>query len=688
MVIRNDLCTAARLQTVRGALRARRFPAPGYAALVRLAQEQLGVSAVLVSLLDEERQHIIAGVGIPPAIVERGLRAQSTLCHHVLQTRAPLVLTDVAREWALRLNCERSGLAIRAFAGFPLTTSEGFVLGAFCAAHDAPRTWRATELELLARLADAAASELEVRAELAYREEEASGHDASIEHEGMLATAPAILASITDVFLALDREWRFTWANPAAVALFGAGGEDLVGRPAWAVLPAVMTEEVLPRLEEAIESGQPVAIEEPLALGERKFTLRAYPAHHGISVFLTDVTLRVESEAALRLSEDRLRQAQKMEAIGLLTGGVAHDFNNILTVIQANADVLAQDAQAVGQVLDEVAEIQRATERAARLTQQLLAFSRKQVLQPRVVDASRVASQLLPMLRRVIQPNIRIETIFEEELPCIRCDRTQLEQVVLNLALNARDAMPSGGTLRVATRHRELRVPFATTHAVVEPGSWVCVSVADTGVGIAPEVLMRVFEPFFTTKASGTGLGLGTVYGIVRQSGGVITVESTLGLGTVFTVWLPSVVERAEAPGVPVALPRASGQGTILVVDDESAVRTVLARALGTFGYSVLLAADGEEAIVKARRHHGKIDLVLSDVAMPGMNGVAVLERMRELCPGARQMLMSGFAESPDAHAALVRGEIAFLAKPFSIAQLGEAVSGALGGRRLQLAAG
>jgi two-component system cell cycle sensor histidine kinase/response regulator CckA len=384
-----------------------------------------------------------------------------------------------------------------------------------------------------------------------------------------------------------------------------------------------------------------------------------------------------QASRALHDREEQLRQAQKMEAIGLLTGGVAHDFNNILTVIQANAEVLAQDAQALGHATEELAEIQRAAERAARLTQQLLAFSRKQVLQPRVVDASRVASQLLPMLRRVIHPSIRIEAEFDESLPAIRCDRSQLEQVVLNLALNARDAMPTGGTLRVGTEPRVLTAPVATSHTVVEPGRWVCITVADTGIGIAPELLHRNFEPFFTTKATGTGLGLGTVYGIVRQSGGVITVESTLGDGTAFTVWLPAVEERAEPAAKSARVSGERGQGTVLVVDDEAAVRSVLDRALRSFGYSVLLAADGDEAVAKARHHSGVIDLVLSDVAMPGMNGVEVLERLRELRPTARQMLMSGFAESPEAHAVLVRGEIGFLAKPFSIAQLSEAVRGA-----------
>jgi len=680
MVVRNELETATRVDAVRGAIRHRRHPAPGYGALTRLAQETLGVSAAFVTLLDDARQHFVAGAGLPSRLLEEGMPAPGTLCHRVLLSGEPLLIDDTAQDPTTRHLVPRSGLAVRAYAGYPLRTTDGFVLGSFCAADTKPRRWTPEDRRLLARLAEATAAELELRAELSYREDLARPHDQSLEHEGMLATAPEILASITDAFLALDRDWRFTWVNPAARSLLGGDGA-LIGRLAWAELPLALTTTLLPQLERAIESGRPYMQDDPIAIGARWFAVRAFPARHGISVFLRDETARVEGEAAVRQRDERLRQAQKMEAIGLLTGGVAHDFNNVLTVIQANADVLIDTAQADGAPSVELVEIQRATERAARLTRQLLAFSRKQVLQPRTIDPNAIVGALLPMLRRLIPPAIRIETELGHELPSIHCDPGQLEQVLLNLAVNGRDAIARSGTLSLTTGVRVLPEPLFTSHAALAAGRWVTLTVADTGEGIPVDLLPRVFEPFFTTKPNGTGLGLATVYGIVQQSGGAITVESTPGVGTSFTVWF-TPREVAHEPVAAPAREVARGRGSILLVDDEPAVRSVLERSLVALGYNVLARADGAEAVALAGSPDVAIDLLVTDIAMPGMDGIDVLHAVRLLRPALPALLLSGFTDSEAAHEAVEHGDADFLAKPFSLGQLAEAVRAALAPRR------
>ncbi len=678
MMVRNALDTATRVDVVRRALRFRRFPSPGFAALTQLAQAQLGVRTVVVTLLDEAHQHFAAGVGLPQRLMEEGMPADRTFCHRVLQTGRPLVIDDTGAV-ADRASAPsgRPAVLVRAYAGFPIVTSDGFVLGAFCAAHDTPRSWTDADRALLEQLATATAAELEVRAELAIREDDARAHDPSLVHEGMLTTAPAILESITDAFIALDREWRFTWVNPAARELLGSGSGSLVGRLAWAELPTPLVETLLPHLECAIESGRPYVQDDPVAIGTRFFTLRAYPARHGLSVFLRDVTARLEGEAALRQRDERLRQAQKMEAIGLLTGGVAHDFNNILTVIQANADALVADAEDGGVPGEALLEIQQAAERAAGLTRQLLAFSRKQVLQPRVLDPNASIAALLPMLRRLIAPSVRIETDLGHDLSSIRCDPGQLEQVLLNLAVNARDAMPSGGTLRLRTEMRRIEEGMITPHATISAGQWVTLAVSDTGRGIPAESLGRIFEPFFTTKTTGTGLGLATVYGIVEQSGAAITVESEVGAGTEFTLWFPPVAEPTVHPAARRRRTQPTGRGTVLLVDDEPAVRGVVARILGSLGYTVVAKPDGEAALEALSDPAFHVDLLLSDVAMPGLDGAEVVRVARALRPGLRCLLMSGYAESAQAHEHLARGEVRFIPKPFTLEQLGDAVRGA-----------
>jgi PAS domain S-box-containing protein len=367
--------------------------------------------------------------------------------------------------------------------------------------------------------------------------------------------------------------------------------------------------------------------------------------------------------------EQQLRQSQKMEAVGQLAGGVAHDFNNLLTVISGNCDILLTGFPPDDPKRGPLTDIRAAGERAANLTRQLLAFSRKQLLEPRLVDVHDVLRDMERMLRRLIGEDIDLETDFAADPSWVKVDPGQLEQVVMNLAVNARDAMPRGGRVTLRTRTVEpSEAPDADETAGRRLRPRVAISIRDTGTGITPEVKARLFEPFFTTKAvgKGTGLGLATVYGIVKQSGGDITVESEPGKGSTFTVVLPSQPPpRGKGSGASLhAAPR--GTETVLAVEDEDAVRRIVRIALESTGYRVLEARSGPEALVAAARHGGKIDLVLTDVVMPEMSGRELAERIRKEKPGIRILYMSGYTDDAIMRHGIVESGVAFLQKPFS----------------------
>jgi signal transduction histidine kinase/CheY-like chemotaxis protein len=367
--------------------------------------------------------------------------------------------------------------------------------------------------------------------------------------------------------------------------------------------------------------------------------------------------------------EEQLRQGQKMEAVGQLAGGVAHDFNNLLTVI-AGYGRIARQRVGVGPGSEELVEIAHAADRAAQLTQQLLAFSRRQLLEPTVLDLSDVVKGLTPMLARLIGEDVQMALLAEDDLSSVLADRGQISQIVVNLAVNARDAMPTGGTLTIETR--SIEVGTGTTGAdgqAVEPGRYVCLSVSDTGVGMEPELLEHVFEPFFTTKEAGqgTGLGLATVHGIVTQSGGFVTVKSVPGLGTSFTVMLPPV----ELPAEPVAPAESrepgslEGTETVLLCEDEDAVRRLTERALRSGGYELIVAARPSEALELAGSHGTPIHALVTDVIMPEMSGPELAERLQATHPQLRTLFVSGYAaETLQRRGGLPPGS-AFLAKPF-----------------------
>ena len=369
------------------------------------------------------------------------------------------------------------------------------------------------------------------------------------------------------------------------------------------------------------------------------------------------------------LLEAQLRQAQKIEAVGQLAGGVAHDFNNILAVILANCDFLLEDLPEGDARRIDVEQILTAGQRAVALTRQLTAFSRKQVLEPRVVSLNAAVSEVWKMLRRIIGEDIELVTALDEHAANAFIDVAQLEQVLLNLAVNARDAMPEGGALTLRTCNAEMGDDFVATHPGARVGRYVVLSVTDTGTGMSADVQSHMFEPFFTTKekGKGTGLGLATVYGIVKQSGGYISVESQPGRGSVFTIYLP----RVDAPAEALALSNGSkdemAQGeTILILEDELMVQQAVARVLRERGYRILVAGTPEEAVALSREHAGTIDLLLSDVVLPGMSGPAVAASLLLERPRMTALFMSGFsdhvstpdgAESPAFH---------FIQKPFT----------------------
>jgi len=367
--------------------------------------------------------------------------------------------------------------------------------------------------------------------------------------------------------------------------------------------------------------------------------------------------------------EDQLRQAQKMEAIGQLAGGIAHDFNNLLTAILGYSEFIGSDEAAGDAARRSATQITRAAERAGGLTRQLLAFSRKQLLQPRVLDLNDVVTDVEKMLGRVIGEHISLETTLEPALGHVKADPGQIEQVILNLAVNARDAMPGGGTLTIETANVELDASYTRQQANLEPGGYVMLAVSDTGEGIDPEVRHRVFDPFFTTKpqGQGTGLGLSTVYGIIAQSDGHVAVYSEPGLGATFKVYLPLVAEPSVAQPIPLSPDTsAAGDETILLVEDEDVVRAIATEILERQGYTVLAAATGEEAIALAQSHDGPIQLLLTDVVMPKMGGRELATRVAAIRDGIKVLYTSGYTDAAVANHGVLDDGRAFLQKPFT----------------------
>jgi signal transduction histidine kinase len=390
--------------------------------------------------------------------------------------------------------------------------------------------------------------------------------------------------------------------------------------------------------------------------------------------------LELEGQSTLRRTQERLVQSQRLEAVGRLAGGVAHDFNNLLGVIIGHAELArtaAADDRAVRSRLDQVLG---AAERAAQLTRQLLAFSRRQVLEPRVLDLNSEVAELEPMLHRLIGDDVTLVTRLSPALGRVRADPGQIGQVLLSLASNARDAMPNGGTLTIETRDVELDEAYAREHVPLVPGSYVEVRVSDEGCGMDASVREHLFEPFFTTKpeGGGPGLGLSTAYGIVKQSGGYVWVESAPGRGTSFTIQLPRQGGAVEAPAPPVATSPEAGTETVLVVEDQDGLRDLICEILEDARYRVLSAASGPAALSVSEAFPEPIHLLVTDVIMPGMSGTELVARLRQKRPQTRVLLISGYTQDVISRRDDPVEKFALLRKPFTRAGLLQQVREAL----------
>jgi PAS domain S-box-containing protein len=382
-----------------------------------------------------------------------------------------------------------------------------------------------------------------------------------------------------------------------------------------------------------------------------------------------------------RVLEDQFRQAQKMEAVGRLAGGVAHDFNNLLMVIGGYTEVLLSQMEPQHPLYPQAHAIQQASDRATTLTRQLLAFSRKQLQELKVIDVNAIVLDMERLLRPLIGENVKLTTQLPADVGCTRADAGQLEQVIMNLVVNAKDAMPHGGKIVIRTANVDLDESHRREHIFIKPGPYIMLSVRDTGHGMDPETQARIFEPFFTTKekGKGTGLGLSTVYGIVKQSGGYIFVQSEPARGTAFTIYLPRVNEPSEVHGIaPAPIAAAGGSETVLLVEDEESVRELVRHTLAMRGYSVLEAENGPAALALCHQHKEKIDLLITDVVMPGMSGHELVQQLRALRPEVKVLYLSGYTEDAFAAQSGVTNQ-SFLQKPFTLQNLARKVREVLG---------
>jgi PAS domain S-box-containing protein len=471
-----------------------------------------------------------------------------------------------------------------------------------------------------------------------------------------------------------DGRYRFTSVNRAFVSTTGLEHNQVVGKRVDEVIPEPSLTVMLQKYGEAIRERRVVRWEETAEYPRGRLTgeVSIAPVFDDAGTCTHLVGARHDTTERQRL-EAQFRQAQKMESVGQLAGGIAHDFNNLLTVINGTAELAIEQLREGDPLHDDLQEIRRAGERAAALTRQLLAFSRKQILQPQVLNLNTVVAEMESMLRRLIGENIELVVVPTKDLGRVKADPGQMEQVIANLAVNARDAMPQGGKLTVEMQSVEIDERYARDHGVaVKPGPYLMLAISDTGVGMDEITRARIFEPFFTTKApgKGTGLGLSTVYGIIKQSDGFIWAYSEVGQGTSFKVYLPQVAEVAVSKRHNQTVAPGQGTETILLVEDVEGLRKLAKRMLESAGYTVLTAANGDEALLVLQRYKQPLHLMVTDVVMPGMSGRTLAERFDATHPGMKVLYMSGYTDDVVVRHGVLDEGMPFLSKPFAVVEL------------------
>ncbi len=508
--------------------------------------------------------------------------------------------------------------------------------------------------------------------------------------EQQRAVLRTLIDAMPDVVFTKDLNGRFELANRAACEQLGKESEEqLVGLSASDIFPAEFAAQR--DAEDArVLAGDPLlnfeafrvrpdgtvrwflAIKVPLRNAQGEIT--------GLVGISRDITDRKLAEVQRDQLQQELQQSQKMEAVGQLAGGIAHDFNNLLTIITGHSGLLLSLPELSPDVQESVEEISDAADRAAGLTRQLLAFSRQALMQPEVVDVNAVVLDTSKLLRRLIGEDISLSTTLDSQVAAVRADPSQLNQILMNLALNARDAMPTGGTLSIETGNVEIDHTFTAMHLSVEPGPYVMLRITDSGTGMTPEILSHIFEPFYTTKGvgKGTGLGLSMVFGIVQQSGGGIHVHSEPEQGSTFRIYLPAVALPKHAVTEDIGERTAGGAETILLVEDDHGVRTLALRALQGMGYDVLTANDGVDALQVASSSDKRIALLVTDVVMPNLSGPALVEQLRARLPHIAVLYVSGYTDDAVLRHGLLQAEVDFLQKPFTASALARKVRSVL----------